>query len=102
MPFSKPEKLEPFLFNQSDFEELICALFDDLNVVQNFASLPDRFGELREFGGLYFQRLMFLVGDGPNITRDAPIYVSEKRTALYAQTRKLCELIESLVTDRQK
>jgi len=98
-PFSQSAKLEPFLFNTADFEELVNVIFDDLNVFHNLEALPERLADFRSFGESYFKRLDYLVGDGPWITRDAPIYDPQERAVLFFQTAALIEMMDKIATN---
>lgn len=96
-PFSQSAKLEPFLFNAADFEELSNVIFDDLNVLHNLEALPKRLADLRSFGESYFKRLDYLIGDGPQITRNAPIYDPNERARLFTETTTFIAMLDQML-----
>lgn len=100
--FSKAEHLERYLFNSADLEEVINIIFDDLDVERNISQLSKRFSHLQLFGKEYFQDLRFLTGDGPHITKGAPIYNPDVRKALHSRTCQMLDLIDELIISSKK
>lgn len=95
--FSQSGKLERYLFNAADFEELINVIFDDLDVLRHLEALPDRLSYIRSFAEVYFKRLDYLIGDGSCITREAPIYDPREREILFSQTATFIGMLDELI-----
>lgn len=100
--FSEKERLERYLFNIADFEEIINRVFDDLNAIKNFNRLPEILLDSRLKGLSYLEKLNYLVGSGSNITREAPIYNLGERVNLYSETNNILKVIDDIILISQK
>jgi hypothetical protein len=101
-PLSQHTTIERFLFNTADFEELANVIFDDLDVLRHLQSLPDSLTEVRSFGDAYFERLDYLIGDGPQITRNAPIYDPNERARLLTETTMFIAMLDQMLGENSE
>ena len=100
--FTGSSKIEKYLFNRADFEELCNNIFDDLSMERHFRSLPNELYDIRLNGIAYSDFLNYLVGRGSKIVRDAPIYDVKQRRILFSKTTKILTDLDRIIEAIEK